>query len=172
MKTPSALVLYLAHLVEAERARGTTLAALAARWGVTHPALSHVQQYLRGGGQKMERGVAAAETNGSLDELHRRANAWYAKHSSWRPADYLARVGAAKNASFGWWTEEAERLVAARPKLAWAVAVAAEQPASLEPRADRRRAYVERAVDAIFDLPESEIAALENGYAKKRTSRR
>lgn len=171
MKEPSALVLYLAHLVEAERARGVTLGEIADRWGVTHPALSHLQRYLRGGGQKIETNVAAVECGGSRDELHRRAAAWYAKHPRWRPAGYTERVAAPANAAFPWWAAEAARMVADRPQLAWAVAVAAEQPAGLEPRPDRRRAYVERAVDNVFDLPEAEIARLEAGGEKKRPAR-
>jgi hypothetical protein len=167
MKTVDAVVLYMAHLIEEEMANGKKLRPLGKEWNLHHSTLATLRFNLRGGGKHVETKIAEAVTGGSVDELRRLAKVWHAKHPGWRPKDYASPDAPPKNSAFAWWDEEAARFAASKPKLAWAVAAAAEKPQSDEPRADRRRAYVERAVDSLLDLPEKTVAALERRYGSK-----
>jgi hypothetical protein len=167
METLDVVVLYMARLVQEEMDQGKKLRELGKEWGLNHATLATLRRNLRGGGQHVETKIAEAIAGGSVDELRRRAKEWHAKHPGWRPKGYEPPDAPPKNSAFAWWNEEAARFAAQKPKLAWAVAAAAEKPQGDEPRADRRRAYVERAVDSLLDLPEKTVAALERRYGSK-----
>lgn len=164
METLDATVLYMAHLVEEQQVSGDTLRTLSVKWKVNHAQLSNLQCHLRGVGRQVENKIAEAVSGGSVDELRRRAAEWHAKHPGWRPRAYRPVTITLKNGDFPWWDSEAAKVVGAKPKLAWAVAAAADRPQGDEPRTGRRGAYVERAAESLFDLPEKAVAALEKRY--------
>lgn len=167
METLDATVLYMARLIEEEMNRGKKLRELAKEWDLHHSTLATLRLNLRGGGKLVETKVAAAVADGSVDELRRRAREWTARHPGWRPSGYEAPGTPPKNSSWSWWADEAAKLLSAKPKLGWALAAAAALPQGYEPRADRRRAYVERAVESILDLPEKTLTTLEKRFSKR-----
>jgi len=171
METLEALILYMAHLIEEQQVAGKTLRDLGAEWGVSHAALAILRRHLRGGGRHIETRIAEAVAGGDITELRKRAKAWHSRNPGWRPRGYKPPNAQPKNRDFPWWEEEAAKVSSAKSKLAWAVAAAAEKPQSDEPRAERRRAYVERAAENILDLPEKTVATLERRYGKDSKSR-
>jgi hypothetical protein len=160
------ITLYEAFLVQEEYDGGLSIRRIAKKWDVNHAQISNLVCHLKGVGHQVERKIAEIKTGGSIDELRRRAKEWHAKHPGWRPRAYKPDHTVPRNADFAWWATEAVHVAAAKPAIAWAIAAAAEKPQGDEPRAERRRAYVERAAESILDLPEKTIATLRRRHSR------
>lgn len=165
---PDDVVYFAAHLIEAELAKGISVRKLAERWGTVHPNLLNILSHLKGVGKDMQTVLANAAADGSVDELLERAARWRKANPSYLPRLYREKHPAPSsrplNRSLAWWPSLAEEVGRESPHLLWAIEAAGEQPQGPEPREEKRRAYFDRAVDDVLDMPEEEQQKLENAH--------